>query len=165
MKAATKRQNFNITPEQEHEITSLKEMLSESTTKDVILMAVRVLGTLSQEYSEGKEILTRDKSGEISRLIIPELMSVRKPKWMYLVERPHAWRRQMYLKGSRLMASNVWHNMLVNNQSKEEAASDWDLPKQAIDEIVSYCESNKRLIEMEALEEKFNLQLSGISGI
>ena len=42
--------------------------------------------------------------------------------WKYLVERPHPWRRQRWIKGRRLLASTVWADMIVNAMSVEEAA-------------------------------------------
>ena len=49
MAAETKRQNFNVTPEQEAELTWLRDTLGASSTKDAILLAVRVLGLLARE--------------------------------------------------------------------------------------------------------------------
>ena len=45
MKTELKRQNFNITPEQEAEISWLKDAIAASSVKDAILWAVRVITT------------------------------------------------------------------------------------------------------------------------
>src|SRR5438105_15735486 len=62
--------------------------------------------------------------------------------WKYLWERPESGRRQVYVEGSRLPASSVWISMSVNGDSRERAAENWDLPLEAIDEIIRYCEAN-----------------------
>ncbi|WP_199249571.1 hypothetical protein [[Phormidium] sp. ETS-05] len=33
--------------------------------------------------------------------------------WQYLVERPHPWRRQLYIKGRKLLASTVWQDTIA----------------------------------------------------
>ena len=35
--------------------------------------------------------------------------------------------------------------------TKEQAAQDWDLPLEAVEEIVRYCEENASLIALEAI--------------
>nr|MCU0571235.1 hypothetical protein [Oculatellaceae cyanobacterium Prado106] len=60
--------------------------------------------------------------------------------WQYLVTRPHPWRRQLSVKGRKLLASTVWQDMLTNGMSIEQTAENWDLPLPAIHEIILYCE-------------------------
>src|SRR5207249_2671793 len=86
----------------------------------------------------------------------------RKFNWKYLVARPHPWRRQLYVKGRRLPAFTVWMDMQVNRMTPEEAAGNWDLPVEAVEEILRYCESHRALLEMEADEERRRLQDKGI---
>ena len=84
-------------------------------------------------------------------------------EWRYLVARPHAWRRQLYVKGRRLMASTVWREMLINKLSAEEAADNWKLPHAAIAEITRYCEANRDLLAMESDEERRFLLAEGVA--
>lgn len=163
MKADTKRQNFNVTPEQEADINWLKDALDASSAKDAILWAVRVLITLAREAKRGRRVYLADDSGESERLLIPELERLRAADWEYLVSRPHAWRRQLYVKGRRLTASAVWTDMLANGMTVDEAAENWDLPVGAIDEIVRYCEANRALLAMEADEERRWLEERGVA--
>jgi hypothetical protein len=83
--------------------------------------------------------------------------------WQYLVSRPHAWRKQLYLKGRKLLASIVWQDMISNQMSLEEAAENWDLPLAAIHEVIHYCESHQELIKLEAEEEGDRLTTKGVS--
>ena len=163
MAAETKRQNFNITPEQESEIAALRDALGAPTTKDVVLRAVRVLSLLAHETQRGHTLHIEDSGGRLSRLLIPELETARSTVWRYLVERPHPWRRQLYVKGRRLPAARVWRDMQANDLSPEAAADNWDLPPEAVREIVRYCQENRALLDMEAEEEQRRLQEAGVA--
>lgn len=162
MKTDLKRQNFNVTPEQEAEIQWLKEAIDAPSTKEAILWAVRVLATLARETRNGGSIYVMSESGEKTRVVIPEIEHPTEGTWKFLVERPHKWRRQLYVKGRRLRAFNVWMEMLVNDQSRQEAADNWSLPLDAIDEIIEYCEQNRALLDMEAEEERSRLLARGV---
>ncbi len=163
MATETKRQNFNITPEQEAELTWLRETIEAPTTKDAILRAVRVFATLARETQKVNRLFLRGTTGELSQLLIPELEPVETDAWTYLVSRPHPWRRQLYVKGRRLRAYDVWMDMQVNEDTPEEAAQNWDLPLEAIDDIVRYCESHRDLLALEADEERRRLAEGGFS--
>lgn len=157
-----KRQNFNITPEEEAELLQLRETLAAPSIKDAILRAARVLLTLTQEVQEGKRIYSADRSGRETRLLLPDIEFARPTEWNYLTPRPYSWKRQLYVKGRRLTAANVWYDMLANRMTPEEASENWELSLDAIAEIVRYCEANRELIGMEADEEKRFLHEKGI---
>ena len=151
--SSLKRQNFNVTPQEEAELTRLRETLGAASVKDALLRATRVLLALAHEVQEGKRIYTADRNGKETRLLLPDLEVASAP-WRYLTERPHAWKRQLFIKGRRMTAANVWFDMRANERSLAETAENWDLPLDAVDEIVRYCEANRELIGMEADEEK-----------
>lgn len=163
MATETKRQNFNITPEQEAELAWLREAIEAPTTKDAILRAVRVFAMLARETRRGQRLYLRDKDGQLSQLLIPELQPAETDDYIYLVARPHPWRKQLYVKGQRLRAYDVWMEMLTNQETVEEAAQSWDLPVGAIREIVRYCESHRDLLAMEADEERRRLLEQGVN--
>lgn len=102
------------------------------------------------------------KEGQV-RLLIPELEPVQTGEWQYLVARPHPWRRQLYIKGRKLLASTIWRDMIANQMSPKEAADNWNLPLAAIHEAVSYCESHAELLKLEAEEERYRLEEQGVS--
>ena len=163
MAAEIKRQNFNITPEQEAELTWLRDTLGASSTKDAILLAVRVLAILAREVQRGHALYLGTESGPWTRLLIPELQPPASGEWTYLVARPHPWRRQLFVKGRRLRAFTVWMDMQTNGMTPEEAADNWDLPLAAIEEIRRYCEEQRALLEMEAEEERRRLLEEGVN--
>ena len=162
MAIETKRQNFNITPEQEAELAWLRETLGAPTAKDAILRAVRVLAMLARESQYGRKLFLGTSAHDLTRVLIPELETVGEMGWKYLVPRPHAWRRQLYVKGRRLSAFAVWMDMLENEMTPEQTAGNWDLPMEAVTEIIRYCESNRELLEMEAAEERRHLLEGGV---
>lgn len=157
MSLTLKRQNFNTTPEQEAELTRLRELLDAPSVKDAILRAARVVALLAEETGNGGSLYIKGTDGTLTRLLIPELEPVPTGKWTYLVTRPHEWRRQLSVKGRKLLASTVWSDILANAMTVAEAADNWDLPPEAIDEIVRYSESHLTLLHMEAEEERRRL--------
>lgn len=156
-----KRQNFNVTVDEEAELNHLREALSAPSVKDAILRASRIVLTLAREVKEGHRIYSADRQGREMRVLLPDF-EASVPRWKYLVERPDKWKRQLYIKGRRATAANIWLDMLTNKQSIEEAAEDWNLPLEAVQEIVTYCEANRDLIGMEADEVKRILLAKGI---
>lgn len=157
---ATKRLNFDVTPEQEAEISWLRETMGASSTKDTVLRAVRILRVLSSATQQGGHIYVRTADGEVQRLVVPELEAP--DEYRYLVFRPHAWRRQPWVKGTRVLAATIWRDMLTNQMTVAEAAEDWDLPEAAVHEIVGWCEANRHLLEMESIEERRHLSTHGV---
>ena len=83
-------------------------------------------------------------------------------QWRYLEKRPDSWRQQPYFRGKRLKAFDVWMDMLVNHESPEEAAINWDLPLAAVKEAIEYCESHQDLLHKEAQIERQDLEDRGI---
>ena len=83
-------------------------------------------------------------------------------EWQFLAPRPHKWRKQLYVKGSRLPASVIREDMIINGRTIEESADDWDLPVAVIHEAIRYCEENEELLKFEAEEEGRRLTERGL---
>lgn len=97
------------------------------------------------------------------RLVIPELEANLPPTWQWLVERPHPWRRQLWIKGRKLLASAVWLDTRANGLGAAEAAENWNLPLPAVEEALAYGEANQALIQAEADEERQRLRGEGVA--
>ncbi len=156
----TKRQNFNVTPEQEAELLALQSELSAPSVKEAILKAVRLTLLLRREVRSGRRLGLKDAQGNMTEMILPELEAAGSPHWTYLVERPHAWKRQLFIKGRKLTAAQVWLDMQANQMTLAEAAANWDLPPEAVAEAADYCQRHAALLQMEADEEKLLLPQS-----
>lgn len=83
--------------------------------------------------------------------------------WQFLVARPHPWRKQLAVKGRKLSASTIWRDILANTMTAEQAADNWDLPLEAIQEVIQYCETHQELLRLEASEEQYRLREQGVS--
>jgi len=117
-----------------------------------------------QELKEQACKLSREDRLTLVSAIIQSLQNLPQDgNWQYLVERPHPWRKQLYLKGHKLLASTVWQDMLTNQMTAEQTAENWDLPLAAIYEVIQYCEHNQDLLKLEAEEERHRLELEGAS--
>lgn len=157
-----KRQNFNVTPEQETELLRLQAELAAPSVKEAIFKAVRLTLLLRREVRSGRRITLKDRDGSVCEVILPDLEPSGSDTWTYLVERPGSWKRQLFVKGRRLTAAQVWLDMKANQMTQTEAAENWDLPVEAVAEIVSYCENNAALLQMEADEERLFLSSHGV---
>ncbi len=143
-----KRQNFNVTPAQESEIESLRVSLGAPNSKEAVLQAVRLTNNLLETVHGGGRILVQTEEGQRE-----VLLSVPKERWTYLVERPHPWKRQLWIKGRRQAVGALWSAIVSEGQGAEAASEDWDLPIEAIREVFAYAERYRHLIEAEAREE------------
>jgi len=161
MASQSKRANFEVTPEQEARLSALKDVLQASSLKDAILRTSAVMLVLAHELASGKRLYVGERPDTAERHILPELESLERC-WRWLVARPHPWRRQLWVKGRKLLASQVWSDMNSNRLTEKQAARDWDLPPEAIEEIVRYCEENAALISLEADEERRRLNDAGV---
>lgn len=115
-----------------------------------------------KEYTQKGFKVALVKPDERVELVITGLESPAVGQWKYLVERPHPWRRQLYVKGRRLLASTVWQDMLANELSLDGTADNFSLPVDAVVEIIRYCEANQELLQMEADEERHRLEEKGV---
>lgn len=85
-----------------------------------------------------------------------------KTQWQYLESRPHPWRKQLYIKGKRIKASVIYSDLIVNSMTLDEAAFNWDLPKEAITEVIEYCQTNQELLKEEAEQGRRKLEEKGV---
>ena len=84
------------------------------------------------------------------------------PLWKYLEARPTSWKKQLFLKGRRVTAANIWLDMLTNSRSVRDEAANWDLSVEIVEEIVRYCEANRDLITKESEHERLFMKREGI---
>jgi len=112
--------------------------------------------------SEELNVVGDPAKDDLTRVIMHGIEQPTMPKWLYLVAPAHPWKKQLFVKGRKLPAAAVSTGMLANNLSVQEAAENWELPVDAVQEILEYCQTNKVLLEMEAQEELRILEEKGI---
>lgn len=157
-----KRENFYVTPDIEADVEYLQTIMNAESKKDVYIWSVRMAAFLAAEAQRGNQFyINKPSQTEYRRMPLPWIERPN-PEWRFLVARPHQWRRELFVKGTRIPASTVWIGMLTNKFSLEEAANSWDIPIDAVREAVKYCEENRDLLRMEAAEERQFLESKGI---
>jgi hypothetical protein len=157
-----KRENFDVSPEQQASIEMLQHVIDAPTKKDALLMAVRTTLLLAAELKKGNQLFVGHPGEDLRRFV---MLGIERPDLkplLYLVPHEHPWKRQLYVKGRKLPAAAVWSAIKTNNLSLEQAMDNWDLPAAAVNEIIEYCESNQDLLRMEAQEELRRLREKGI---
>lgn len=119
--------------------------------------------SLQEIKEKAYQLSVNDRLALVSAVIQSLQNAPHMEDWQYLVSRPHPWRKQLYIKGHKFLASTVWRDMLVNQMSLEQAAENWNLPLDAIEEVIQYCESHRELLKLEADEERYRLEVTGVS--
>ncbi|TRZ56117.1 MAG: hypothetical protein D4S02_16410 [Rhodocyclaceae bacterium] len=160
--AITKRANFDVTQEQQEILALAKAASNASNIKEGVLRACQVMVSLARETAKGNQIFVGKSREKAARFVVPELEMTPNDQWKWLAQRDHSWKRQLWVKGRKLLASSVWNDMRINAMSKQDAMANWALPEEAIDEICTYCEENLPFIQAEAAEEKIRLMGKGV---
>ena len=83
-------------------------------------------------------------------------------KYKYLESRPHRWRKQLCIKGRNMTVWHVVGGMRADGYTKEEAAENYSLPIEAVEEALQYYVENRALIEAEVEEEGRRLREAGL---
>lgn len=86
-----------------------------------------------------------------------------KTQWQYLEERFDSWRKQLYVKGKKIKASVIYSDIVVNEMTEADAVYNWDLPLEAIQEIVEYCQTHQELLRQEAQQGRELLEKAGVA--
>ena len=118
--------------------------------------------SLQQPKEKACQLSVSDRLALLSAIVQSLQTTPGIENWQYLVARPHAWRKQLYIKGRKLLASTICRDMTANGMSPEQAAENWDLPLSAIYEAIDYCENHQELLKLEADEERYRLEAKGV---
>lgn len=87
------------------------------------------------------------------------------PQWEWLVARPHAWRRQLWIKGRKITAGSLARSAEINEWSPERTAFEFDLPVAAVLECIRYLEQHRELVDAEEAEDRLAvLSIPGMKG-
>lgn len=78
--------------------------------------------------------------------------------YLYLISRPHPWKRQLFVKGRNMSVAQLVHRMRREKWQPEQAASEFSLPLETVLEALHYFHHHQKLIELENLEEKRHLE-------
>jgi uncharacterized protein (DUF433 family) len=122
------------------------------------------IASLQDLKTQALQLSTHERL-ELMSAIVNSLQNtdISSENWQYLVQRPHPWRKQLAIKGRKLLAATVWRDLVANNMTPEEAAENWDLSTAAIQEVIHYCETHQNLLKLEAEEEQQRLRERGVA--
>lgn len=118
--------------------------------------------SLQQLKEKACQLSVSDRLALLSAIVQSLQSTPEIENWQYLIARPHPWRKQLYIKGRKLLASTICRDMTANGMSPEQAVENWDLPLSAIYEVIDYCENHQELIKLEADEERYRLEAKGV---
>jgi uncharacterized protein (DUF433 family) len=79
----------------------------------------------------------------------------------YLERRPHPWRMQLYLKGRNMTVAHLVYGMRANQFGPEEAAEDFDLPLEQVQEALHYFRRHRDVVERDQDEERRRIEAAG----
>lgn len=79
-------------------------------------------------------------------------------QYKYLERRPESWRRQLFLKGRNMTVGHLVYGMRANRLIPEEAAENYDLPLEQVQEALLYYERHSDLIEQDVEDERRQIE-------
>ena len=76
----------------------------------------------------------------------------------YLVERPDKGTQELYIRGTGVHASTIWHDRYISQMHPRAIAQDRDLPMEAVYEALAYCQEHWDVICQAKAQEQVGLQ-------
>jgi uncharacterized protein (DUF433 family) len=79
-------------------------------------------------------------------------------KWMHLERKPNSANRQLFVAGTRIMASHIAETITAEEISISEASEIFGVSVDAVKEALKYSTANKLLIDSEARKTEAELK-------
>ena len=92
-------------------------------------------------------------------------MSTSPAKYKYLARKPKSVYNQLFIK-ERWVSARTLYGMYVNEEmpmTPEEIAADYNLPLEAVQEAIAYCESNPPEIAQDYAREEALMEATGMN--
>lgn len=125
---------------------------------DAVVAAFTAFSWMLDQKQQGKRVVAVEPDAMPERYTEASLPGVDEAlahaRWTWLIEQPHPWRRQLWIKGSRMRAAQLVGHLNGNDWSAEETARQFDLPVEAVLEAQRYVDDNQQLIDAETIEER-----------
>jgi uncharacterized protein (DUF433 family) len=81
--------------------------------------------------------------------------------YQYLEQRPDKKTQELFVRGTGVRASTIWHDRFTSRFSPDQIALDRDLPPEAVYEALDYCQENWERICKEKDSEREQLEDRG----
>ena len=141
-----------------HGVRQTADRYFRGATNDAVLAAVSAFNWMLEQKRSGRRVVSVDPDDLPARYSEPILPGVEEAmsddRWVWLIAQPHAWRRQLWIKGRRMTAGQLVDQRDANAWSAEETGRQFGLPTAAVLEAQRYVERNRELVEAEAIEDE-----------
>lgn len=141
--------------------TSVKRMADRffrGAVSDAVVAAFTAFSWMLDQKQQGRRVVAVEPDAlpeRYSEALLPGVdEALANDRWTWLIEQPHPWRRQLWIKGRRMRAAQMVGHMNGNGWSAEVTARQFDLPVDAVLEAQRYVDGNRELIEAETIEER-----------
>lgn len=131
------------------------ERFYRGSLNETVLAALSLFQWLVRQRSAGRRVIAvpaDQMPNAFEEPVLPGLEEAMSPKWNWLVEREHPWRRQLWIKGRRIAAGDLARTVEIEGWSPEQAADEFDLPVDAVEEAVRYLAESRDLVLAEERE-------------
>jgi len=81
--------------------------------------------------------------------------------YVHLEPKPERSSEELHLRGTGIRASTIWHDRYVSRMTPEQVATDRDVPMDAVQEALRYCQEHWEAICEEKDAERARLQEAG----
>lgn len=88
-------------------------------------------------------------------------MKLEPEMYVYLEKRPDKKLLELFLRGTGIRASTIWHDRYVSRLNPRQIAEDRDIPVEAVYEALAYCQESWESICHEKDQERQRLALRG----
>jgi len=163
-----RRLSVDLPPETELSTRSIADRYFRGVTTDTVRATLSPLAWTIDAKRSGKRVIAVDALGapaQFEEPVLPGLEEQLAPSTAWLVERPHPWRRQPWIKGRRLTAGDLARTIEIESWTPEEAAAQYELPVDAILEAQHYLSENRELVLAEERENAFAARDAAALGV
>jgi len=150
-----RRLSVDLPPETEASTRAIADRYYRGVATDVIRTSLSLLAWVIDAKRAGKRVVAVESDAlpeSFEEPVLPGLEEQLAPLATWLVERPHPWRRQPWIKGRRIAAGDLARTIEIEGWAPEEAADQFDLPLQAVLEAQRYLGANRELVVAEERE-------------
>lgn len=150
-----RRLSVDLPADTEAVTRALADRYFRGVTTDAIRASLSLLAWVIDAKRAGKRVVAvrRDRVPEqFEEPVLPGLEEQLLTDTTWLVQRPHPWRRQPWIKGRRQTAGDLARTIEIEDWTPEQAAAQFDLPVEAILEAQRYLSGNRHLVLAEEQE-------------
>lgn len=149
-----RRLSVDLPVESEAAVRSVADRYFRGVATDAIRAALSLLTWTADERGRGRRVVAvaaEDLPARYAEPLVPELTDPN-DDWTWLVRRPHPWRRQLFLKGTRIGAGDLARTIEVEGWTNEQAADEFGLAIDAVREAQEYLVRHRELVLAEERE-------------